>query len=235
MSYTLGNSESIQENPIAQEPRCYEETVTIGPAVSWLTADTGTDELSLNLDGTFDRSLIGSHTFTVYKEIAYADGIALDSYSTLSEAETFTVEIEDPCLGATLSDASTLEAREMLGLVGGDQDYQVLSMIDDVSESIGAAACGSASVEILGADPAEPDYGLYLSVAALDQQNFNITLWTSDVSHVGDYEITYRVALEGFPDLTYTGTFVARIRFCFLERLIPSPITPRLYQLGDEE
>ena len=52
---------------------------------------------------------------------------------------------------------------------------------------------------------------------------------------MGDYEISYRVAMEEFPDLGYTGTFTARIRFCFLERLIPTPITPRLYQVGVEE
>ena len=52
---------------------------------------------------------------------------------------------------------------------------------------------------------------------------------------MGDYEISYRVVMEEFPDLGYTGTFTARIRFCFLERLIPTPITPRLYQVGVEE
>ena len=49
-------------------------------------------------------------------------------------------------------------------------------MIDNVSESVGAAACGSATLEILGADPAVPDHGLYLTLGRIDKQSFNVTL-----------------------------------------------------------
>ena len=43
------------------------------------------------------------------------------------------------------------------------------------------------------------------------------------------------MALVDFPTVSFTDTFIARIRFCFLDRLIAPPIAPRLYQVGEEK
>ena len=69
----------------------------------------------------------------------------------------------------------------------------------------------------------------------MDEQNFNLTLSTWDLDTIGDYDISFEVALEDFPSVTSTASFTARIRFCFLDRLIAPPITPRLYQVSDEK
>ena len=66
----------------------------------------------------------------------------------------------------------------MLGLVQGNPDHKVFSGIDNVSESIRIATCGSVALEILSADLVVPDHGQHLTLGRVDKQCFNVTLWT---------------------------------------------------------
>ena len=76
--------------------------MTIDPPVSWLTANPATNKINLNLEGTYDRSLIGSHTFTIKKEVTFPDDYTQTTFTTIDVQETFTVDILDPCLTTTL-------------------------------------------------------------------------------------------------------------------------------------
>ena len=63
-----------------------------------------------------------------------------------------------------------------------------------------------------------------------------MTLSTWNLDHIGDYDINFEIGLSDVPSaLPQTGSFTARIRFCFLDRLIAPPITPRLYQISSEK
>ena len=76
MSYTLWDANISEPYQFDQTPSCHAEVVTITPpdaSFTWLTANTGTSEIELNLAGTYDRSLIGTHTFTITKEVTYPD------------------------------------------------------------------------------------------------------------------------------------------------------------------
>ena len=94
--------------------------MTITPSVSWLTANTGTNQINLDLFGTYDRSLIGQHTFTIKKEVTYPDDYTQSTYTTIDVTETFIVDILDPCLTTTID---TVTSTDMLTYVEGELDF----------------------------------------------------------------------------------------------------------------
>ena len=102
MTYTLGDSNINQSYQIDQTPNCYVETVSMSPSESWLSVNSGSSQIDLNLASTYDRNLIGDHVFTLTKSISVPDDHTLTSYSTVEVEEQFTVHILDPCLTTTI-------------------------------------------------------------------------------------------------------------------------------------
>ena len=169
MSYTLWDANISEPYQFDQTPACHAEVVTITPpdaSFTWLTANTGTSEIELNLAGTYDRSLIGIHTFTITKEVTYPDDYTQTTFTTIDVTETFDVEIIDPCLSTTVA---AVTAEDMFTLVEGEADVQRISLVDTVSASFGFPACGQASLVITSVVPSKPelttDYNQYLSVS----------------------------------------------------------------------
>ena len=76
-------------------------------------------------------------------------------------------------------------------------------------------------------NPAIPIYTEFLRF----EPNYNITAKSTDVAHVGDYEVTLRATMDLFPTKFSETTFTLTIRFCFLNSLTPPVINPRTYQV----
>ena len=44
-----------------------------------------------------------------------------------------------------------------------------------------------------------PDYPGYLQITALNEQDFNMTLSTWNLDHIGDYDINFEIGLSDVP------------------------------------
>ena len=56
---------------------------------------------------------------------------------------------------------------------------------------MGFPACGQTSLTILGSSPAVPDWTQWMYYVVLNEQDFNITINTWDITHVGDYDVAF--------------------------------------------
>ena len=139
MQVTLGDASTSQVFDIAQTPGCYNEIVELvntatGLAVPWLIADSSTGTGVINLPQSFDRAIIGTYSFTLTKKVNQPDDYSRATYTDVTQSETFTVDILDPCLNTVLN---TLTASNMFYLVEGEAISQKLPMGDSVSTAFG--------------------------------------------------------------------------------------------------
>ena len=144
MQVTLGDASTSQVYDIAQTPGCYNEIVTLvdaatGLAVPWLTVNPSSGTGVINLPQSFDRAIIGTHSFTLTKKVTQPDDYTRSTFTDVTQSETFTVEILDPCLNTVLD---TLTAGDMYYLVEGTAITQKLPMGDSVSTLFGFQICG---------------------------------------------------------------------------------------------
>ena len=74
--------------------------------MSWITADPTAGTGTINIPKTFDRDIIGIHTFELTKTVSEPADYTKTTYNEIIITETFIVEIIDPCLTTVLDPLS---------------------------------------------------------------------------------------------------------------------------------